>query len=138
MSGVDLALWSAEGKEWIHYSAVVLNSLPEEPRDTRTKLACRVVADRRTRRHVHSRPPSLKLRRDSLRFALRRPAIEGNWPAESNSSPNALERTCRSAFVKATARQSSLPPAMSEDWSLAGPFRFCEIRQKWRRNMRKK
>jgi hypothetical protein len=36
MSGVDLALWSAEGKEWIHYSAVVLNSLPEEPRDTRT------------------------------------------------------------------------------------------------------
>ena len=30
------------------------------------------------------------------------------------------------------------PPATSEDWSLGGPFPFCEIRLKWTRNVRKK
>jgi hypothetical protein len=39
--------------------------------------ACRVVAHRQTHRNVYSSPPSLKLRRDSLRFGLPRRAKTG-------------------------------------------------------------
>jgi len=58
MSGIKLVLWNVNGKEWIHYSAVFLNSLPEKAMGYKDKLTAE--SNSFNMFQAHAGPPELK------------------------------------------------------------------------------